>query len=117
MARQGLPSGAPRSRLAQARHARNVRQQDLAQAIGMSIASYRRLESGQMNNPPFRYLMNCAIALGVKVDDLIEPEWGRWWDGGGARQPPDRAELWRDGMTGEPWTEVSSRFRPPELES
>jgi hypothetical protein len=28
-------------------------------------------------NPPFRYLVNCAIAPGVELDDVIEDDWRR----------------------------------------
>lgn len=55
---------------------------------GISVATLRRLERGQMDNPPLRYLQNLAIALEVKLDTLIEPGWREWWPRPGAADPP-----------------------------
>lgn len=32
-----------------------------------------------MENPPLRLLVNCAIALGCELTDLIEDEWQEWY--------------------------------------
>jgi transcriptional regulator with XRE-family HTH domain len=87
----------PASRLAEARRARGVTQDDLARAIGISLPTYRRLETGRMPNPPLRYLANCAIALGVQVEELIEDDWREWlvFDHFRASKPPDPKRLWR----------------------
>ena len=45
---------------------------------GLSLRTLQRLEAGRLNNPPYRYLVNCAQALEVKVEDLIEEEWRAW---------------------------------------
>lgn len=76
------------TRLARARAARGVTQADLADAIGISIATYQRLEGGRMANPPIRYLANAAIALGRRLADVCEPEWLAWSPLG---DPPRRA--------------------------
>lgn len=91
------PGTRPRTKLAHARQSRGVTQDELAEAIGVSPATYRRLERGQADNPPLRYLINAALALGVPVDDLIEDEWRTWWqrypeDPAG---PPEPDEFWR----------------------
>lgn len=61
--------------LANWRRVRGLRQDQLAGMTGISVATLRRLESGQMDNPPLRYLQNLAIALRVDLDILIEPAW------------------------------------------
>ena len=68
---------------------------ELAKATGISIATLRRLERGEMANPPLRYLANCATVLGVEVEELIEDEW-RQWSAFDATPPPEWPEqLWR----------------------
>ncbi len=75
---------------------RGVTEQELATVTGMSTATYWRLEHGQMPDPPLRLLANCALALGVELEDLIEDEW-REWKVLDARygQPPAPEEFWR----------------------
>jgi transcriptional regulator with XRE-family HTH domain len=55
----------------------------------MSVATLRRLERREIENPPLRYLQNIAIALDVRLGELIEPEWRQWWPRPGALAPPD----------------------------
>ena len=84
------------TRLRQAREARGVSQEQLAEVTGLSLSTLQRLERGRMNNPPFRYLVNCAAALEVKVEDLIEEEWLQWLslDVLKAAEPPEKG-WWR----------------------
>ena len=70
------------------RRFRGLRQDELAPAVGMSVATLRRLESGEVENPPLRYLQNLALALDVDLDKLIEPAWRQWWPRPGAAAPP-----------------------------
>jgi transcriptional regulator with XRE-family HTH domain len=67
-----------RTRLAARRVGRNLSQAQLARLTGISARTIRRLEAGQMDNPPIRYLVNCAIVLSCELDDVIEPEWCEW---------------------------------------
>jgi len=60
--------------LARVRMARGLTQEELADAIGISLPTYRRLERKDMDNPGVRYLANAAIALGVELDS---PDRGR----------------------------------------
>lgn len=62
----------------------------MARCTGLSLSTYQRLEKGQMNNPPLRYLANCALALDVKLEDLIEDQWREWLplDVASAAEPP-----------------------------
>ena len=45
---------------------------------GISLRTLQRIERLEVDNPPVRYLANCAIVLGCELDDLIEPEWREW---------------------------------------
>lgn len=79
-----------RTRLAQWRVQRGMTQAQLAQVMGVSLETLRRLERGRVDNPPLRYLVNAAIVLGVELDDLIEEEWRAWMPltPGAAAPPP-----------------------------
>jgi transcriptional regulator with XRE-family HTH domain len=78
--RRGQAIAVAQTRLASCRAAAGRTQTELAAAIGLSIATYRRLEQGLMPNPPLRYLTNAAMALEVPLDDLIEDDWRRWYE-------------------------------------
>jgi transcriptional regulator with XRE-family HTH domain len=82
--------------LARVRMARGVTQEELADAIGISLPTYRRLERKGMENPGLRYLVNAALALGVELDVLIEDEWREWMVFDESRpEPPPPDDLWR----------------------
>ena len=72
-------------------------QGELAEASGISIATFRRLERGSMPNPPIRYLANCAIVLGVELEELIEEEWRGWLSVAQKKPPSDPKGLWHLG--------------------
>lgn len=59
----------------------------------MPLASYWRLEKGRALNPGLRDLTNCAIVLGVALEDLIEDDWRDWSASraGSSLQPPTGA--------------------------
>jgi transcriptional regulator with XRE-family HTH domain len=86
-------------RLAAWRDKRGVTQQELAVATGISTSTIRRLESPlevERANPPLRYLQNCALALGCKLSDLVEPEWQAGLALDQRRpKPPEPKEFWR----------------------
>lgn len=75
------------TRLAEVRHWRGVTQEELADRVGMSHNTYRRLERDELPNPPLRSLVNCAKALGVPLDAVLEPNWLQWF--GGQPEPPE----------------------------
>lgn len=88
----------PETKLARARLASELTQADLIEATGIRRSTYWRLERGRIANPPLRYLTNCAIVLGVPVEELIEEEWKTAWLQLGADAPagpPDPEELRR----------------------
>lgn len=86
--------------LARVRMARGLTQEELADAIGISLPTLRRIElkgdEGAEDNPKLRYLVNAALALGVELDVLIEDGWRQWKAFDKRRPaPPDPAEFWR----------------------
>jgi transcriptional regulator with XRE-family HTH domain len=85
----------PDTLLARARLSRGVTQEELAEAIGVSTPTLRRLERNEVENPKLRHLVNCAIALGVDLDAILEPEWLKWLPAEGTRKPPKPDEFWR----------------------
>lgn len=92
-----VADGSEKTKLALWRERRGVTQEELARATGLSTSVYWRLENGRYDNPPLRYLMNCALALGCELTDLIEDEWRQWMvvDQANAGTPPKPAEFWR----------------------
>jgi transcriptional regulator with XRE-family HTH domain len=86
-----------KTKLATWRQRRGVTQEELARATGLSTSVYWRLENGHYDNPPIRYLVNCALALGCSLDDLIEGEWREWMVlDQRASAAPDPAAFWRE---------------------
>lgn len=84
------------TKLARLRMSRGVTQAELAEAIGISEPTYRRLERGLMTAPPLSYLVNAALALGVELDDVIEDEWRAWHELRADRPaPPVPDAFWR----------------------
>ena len=55
-----------------------VTQEELATAVGVSVRTIRRLEAGEMTQPSIRLLMNCAFALGERLQMICQPEWLEW---------------------------------------
>lgn len=90
------PGTIPETRLARTRMSRGVTQEELAGAVGISVPTYRRLERGEVRNPKLGQLVNCAIALGVELDALIEDEWREWLPfDARAATPPQPEVFWR----------------------
>ena len=90
------------TRLAAVRHYLGVTQQELADAVGVSLDTVRRLELARTPNPPLHTVINCARALGVRLTDVSEPQWLRSWN------PP--AAL----PSGGSWPERETRGEMPE---
>jgi DNA-binding XRE family transcriptional regulator len=71
------------TRLAQRRLAARYTQKEMAALTGMSLATYRRLERAELENPPLRHLVNCMLVLRARIPDtrlgdVIEPRWLEW---------------------------------------
>jgi DNA-binding XRE family transcriptional regulator len=63
------------SKLAQARLAAGFTQEEMATRTSIPPSTYWRLERGRIANPPAGYIVACARALGVPIEDLIEEDW------------------------------------------
>jgi transcriptional regulator with XRE-family HTH domain len=61
----------------------------------VSAPTLRKLERGEVENPKLRTLVNCAIALGVELADVLEDEWLEWLPADDAAEPPVPGEFWR----------------------
>lgn len=64
-------------------------------ATGISRATYGRLEQGRYENPPLRYLVNCAIVLNVELDDVLQDDWRTWLKLGDPMTPFRKALIGR----------------------
>lgn len=90
------PNAKAETKLARVRMARGVTQDELAEAIGISVPTYRRLELNTLPNPGLRYLINAALALGVELDEVLDDEWLAWKTFDANRPgPPAPDEFWR----------------------
>jgi len=50
----------------------------MSEKTGIPLRTYRRLENGELDNPPITYLVNCAIALNVPLEVICESAWLSW---------------------------------------
>jgi transcriptional regulator with XRE-family HTH domain len=66
------------TKLADRRLRAGLTQEEMAALTGISLAHYRRLERGQITNPPLRFLVNCALVLRVDLFDVIDDQWLEW---------------------------------------
>jgi hypothetical protein len=83
-------------------------QKETAWAIGIPIASYIRLERGQIQNPPLGWLVNAAFVLECPLDDLLDEQMTDWYRFDQPEPPPPewytrpevlaRAERWERFM-------------------
>jgi transcriptional regulator with XRE-family HTH domain len=70
-----------------------VYQHELARAAGISIASYRRLERDEVTAAPLWWYVNCAIALNLPLEDLLDDRLLDWRPTKNALAPPEQAFL------------------------
>jgi transcriptional regulator with XRE-family HTH domain len=97
MPRRPLEQTKVETKLAAWRVRRGVTQEEMAKATGISYSTYWRLERGRYRNPPIGYLINCALALGCELNDILEQDQTEWhiFDRRAAT-PPKHAALWRE---------------------
>lgn len=80
-----------------------VSQEELAEAVGVSVRTIQRLETGQVTYPSLRLLINCAIALRVNLQQICQPEWLEWTVfTDGVEHPPDPETFLRPGRLASP---------------
>jgi transcriptional regulator with XRE-family HTH domain len=63
------------SKLAWWRDQVGLTQQQLADRAGIELKMYQRLERKEIANPGIRPYFQLAEALGVTLEELLEPEW------------------------------------------
>lgn len=68
----------PRSKIAARRQELGLSQRELSELTGISMRQVQRLDGGEIDNPPIRYLVNIAMVLKVDVLDICEDEWLEW---------------------------------------
>ena len=50
----------------------------MARRTRIKPQTYWRLERGLTENPPIRYLVNCAAVLECRLEDVCEGTWLAW---------------------------------------
>lgn len=85
------------SELARRRIEAGVSQRELAYVVGISVPTLVRLEAKRVENPPITWYVNCAIALGMPLVEVLEEEL--------LEGPPQLREQ---------WTVLNTRTPPPE---
>jgi transcriptional regulator with XRE-family HTH domain len=80
----------PRSKIAARRLEAELSQKELSELSGLSMRTVQRLDAGELQNPPIRYLVNIALVLDTPVLDICEDEWLKWTvlDASAAKPPP-----------------------------
>jgi transcriptional regulator with XRE-family HTH domain len=73
--RRAPTHGAAVTALQALRLGRGLYQDEVAEAAGLPLTTYRKLETGRLSNPKIQLLLCFAAALGCTVDDLTEPSW------------------------------------------
>lgn len=88
-ARRRTPS---QTKIAKRRKAKKLTQKELAERAGLSLRTVQRIERGEVDNAPLRYLVNISWVLGCRLSDVLEEEWLRWkvWGPGAPQSPFDR---------------------------
>jgi transcriptional regulator with XRE-family HTH domain len=86
-----------RTKLAEVRLERGLSQKEMAMMTGIPIATYRRLERGQITNPPIGYLINSSTILDWPWWELVEEDWVEWHPMKDAPDPPSDPSAWWHG--------------------
>src|SRR5437899_11334476 len=80
---------------------RGVTQEELADAVGVSLSTIQRLEGGRVDDPGIRLLHNCAIALASNPYTLSPTKWYFWTAFSEERpQPPNWSEFFDSDQEG-----------------
>jgi transcriptional regulator with XRE-family HTH domain len=68
----------PQTKIAARRQQIRLSQKQLSDLSGISLRTIQRLERGDVENPPIRYLVNLAMALDCQLTDICEDAWFEW---------------------------------------
>jgi transcriptional regulator with XRE-family HTH domain len=96
------------TKLAGFRVAAGLTQDEMSWATGIPIATYNRLERGELQNPRIAWLTNAAIVLKRDLDEVIEDWMRTWYVALGQHAPPPQE--WYESK------EVRARRQPPAPE-
>jgi transcriptional regulator with XRE-family HTH domain len=89
------------TKLAAWRVKRGMTQEELADAVGLPLSTYRLYERKQVRDPGAITLNRLAYVLGCKLADILEEEWHWDYPGvvSGSRKgrpkPPNPKDFWR----------------------
>ena len=80
----------PRTKLAARRLGTGLSQQKVSDLTGIPLRTIQRLERGNIDNPPIRYLVNLAEVFECRLVDVCEDEWIEWtvFDATAPEPPP-----------------------------
>jgi transcriptional regulator with XRE-family HTH domain len=80
----------PRTKIAARRQHLKLTQRELSQLTGISERTIQRLERGEFDNPPIRYLANLARVFECDLTDICEDDWLEWtvFDANAPEPPP-----------------------------
>jgi transcriptional regulator with XRE-family HTH domain len=92
--RPGTKQGPPESKLEEWRMKRDLSQPQMSRYTGISMTSYQRLEEVDYESPPYTKLQNCAIVLGVSLDELIEDKFKGWTVFKASAKKPPEMPVW-----------------------
>ena len=80
----------PRTKIAARRRGTGLSQKRLSELSGIPLRTIQRLERGNLDNPPIRYLVNLAEVFECRLEDVCEEEWLAWtvFDASASEPPP-----------------------------
>jgi transcriptional regulator with XRE-family HTH domain len=88
----------PHNRIAFQRIQQGLSQEDMVRLTGIPDRTYRRIESGENDNPGVRHLTNIAYVLGwdplADIGEVCKAEWLEWqiFHKNGPKEPPPHEE-------------------------
>lgn len=83
--------GPLRSRIARRRVQIRLSEKRLAELTGLSLRQVQRYCAGEIKDPRLSELVNLAMALDCRLEDILEPEFLEWtvFDATNAPEPPE----------------------------
>src|SRR3569623_2752912 len=80
----------PRTKRAARRQGMRRSQKKVSDLSGIPVRTIQRLERGDMDNPPIRYLVNLAEVYDCSLEDVCEESWIEWtvFDASAPEPPP-----------------------------
>lgn len=101
------------SRVAGWRVRRGLRQQESADAVGISLASLKRWERSGDAKAPLWWYLNSAIVLNLDLSELLGELEDQWQPRPNAATPPPDELLDRSAARAEAWRDEQWRYETP----